>query len=515
MLEKLNAIIIERTRELSSKYETLNDEETLRIAKVLAQRELTEDDYRADIKKLLLSNSTTYNIGDNLFLGKHRHQLNQSEKRVSTCKLLVKISTLNSPSWGATTITAHNNELYTFRFTHFEPMSAEFISSTIKDLGIELQLNPLDFEDYKFVKECEAQMMHSAHRAILPPVNDTYVNLLNGTLVISRITGTSLIRHSPKLFFTYCLPFPYLPKTKAPKFQKFLDEVLPDKGAQNALLEFFASCFISNTSDFKIEKALFLKGTGSNGKSVVHDIFRATLGKHNVSSVSLELLSKNNFSLPLIDGKLLNFASEIGTKFESTVFKALVSQEGVTVDRKNEKMYEMERHPRLAFNCNELPTSQDRTPAVIRRMLIIPFDVTIGEANRNPRLAETIIQEELTGVFNLIMDGLIRLHRNKAFSKSELIDGALVDYKKSMNTVHAFCEMKGLIPDSNSWYGLEDFYLKEYVDFCSKEQLKPVNSFDFKKLFEAEGFEKGRSNAGVNGGRTGWHVRIPLSREAP
>ena len=395
-------------------------------------------------------------------------------------------------------------------------MSAEFISTTIKELGIEaFQLNPLDFEDYKFVKECEAQMMHSAHRAILPPVNDTYVNLLNGTLVISRSTGTSLIRHSPKLFFTYCLPFPYLPKTKAPKFQKFLDEVLPDKGAQNALLEFFASCFISNTSDFKIEKALFLKGTGSNGKSVVHDIFRATLGKHNVSSVSLELLSKNNFSLPLIDGKLLNFASEIGTKFESTVFKALVSQEGVTVDRKNEKMYEMERHPRLAFNCNELPTSQDRTPAVIRRMLIIPFDVTIGEANRDPRLAETIIQEELTGVFNLIMDGLIRLHRNKAFSKSELIDGALVDYKKSMNTVHAFCEMKGLIPDSNSWYGLEDFYLKEYVDFCSKEQLKPVNSFDFKKLFEAEGFEKGRSNAGVNGGRTGWHVRIPLSREAP
>ena len=209
MLEKLNAIIIERTRELSSKYETLNDEETLRIAKVLAHRELTEDDYRADIKKLLLLNSATYNIGDNLFLGKHRHQLNQSEKRVSTCKLLVELSTMNSPSWGATTITAHNNELYTFRFTHFEPMSAEFISSTIKDLGIELQLNPLDFEDYKFVKECEAQMMHSAHRAILPPVNDTYINLLNGTLVISRSTGTSLIRHSPKLFFTYCLPFPY------------------------------------------------------------------------------------------------------------------------------------------------------------------------------------------------------------------------------------------------------------------------------------------------------------------
>ena len=59
MLEKLNAIIIERTRELSSKYETLNDEETLRIAKVLAQRELTEDDYRADIQELLHSNSET------------------------------------------------------------------------------------------------------------------------------------------------------------------------------------------------------------------------------------------------------------------------------------------------------------------------------------------------------------------------------------------------------------------------------------------------------------------------
>ena len=68
MLEKLNAIIIERTRELSSKYETLNDEEILRIAKVLAHRELTEDDYRADIHELLHFNSETEFIGKNLFI---------------------------------------------------------------------------------------------------------------------------------------------------------------------------------------------------------------------------------------------------------------------------------------------------------------------------------------------------------------------------------------------------------------------------------------------------------------
>ena len=189
------------------------------------------------------------------------------------------------------------------------------------------------------------------------------------------------------------------------------------------------------------------------------------------------------------------------------------SQEGVTVNPKGEKMYEMERHPRLAFNCNELPTSQDRSPAVIRRMLIIPFEVTIGEGNRDPRLAQTIIEHELTGVFNLIMEGLIRLHQNKKFSNSELIDSALVNYKKSMNSVHAFSEMKGLIPDRLSWYGLDDFYIKEYVDFCSKEQFKPVSSFEFKKLFEAEGFEKARSNKAGNNGRSGWCVRIPFSRE--
>jgi len=45
--------------------------------------------------------------------------------------------------------------------------------------------------------------------------------------------------------------------------------------------------------------------------------------------------------------------------------------------------------------------------------------------------------------------------------------------------------------------------------------IHQVTSHGPLKLFEAEGFEKGRSNAGVNGGRTGWHVRIPLSREAP
>ena len=170
----------------------------------------------------------------------------------------------------------------------------------------------------------------------------------------------------------------------------------------------------------------------------------------------------------------------------------------------------MQRHPRLAFNCNELPTSKDKTHAVIRRMLPIAFEVTISEDKRDPQLAETIIREELTGVFNLIMEGLLRLHKNKGFTKSKLVDRTLQNYRKSMNSVHAFVQMRGLIPDADAWYGLDEFYTKEYVDFCIKEQFKPVNAYEFKKLFEAEGFEKARSNKDGNNGRSGWRVRIPM-----
>ena len=160
-----------------------------------------------------------------------------------------------------------------------------------------------------------------------------------------------------KWFTTYCLPFCYEPSEEeqlrqaglgdkaielaqtsfdprriAPQWMRFLDQVIGEEKAIWLLHEFIASCFIPN-SVLKLEKSLFLIGEGSNGKSVIYEVIVELLGKENVSDVPLNKLGDSVFQSQLIENKLLNYAPEISANYDPTIFKNLVSQEGVQVER--------------------------------------------------------------------------------------------------------------------------------------------------------------------------------------
>jgi putative DNA primase/helicase len=61
------------------------------------------------------------------------------------------------------------------------------------------------------------------------------------------------------------LPFEFDETATCPMFQKYLDEVLPEKELQHIVAEFFGYVF---TKGLKMEKALLLYGSGANGKSL-------------------------------------------------------------------------------------------------------------------------------------------------------------------------------------------------------------------------------------------------------
>lgn len=112
------------------------------------------------------------------------------------------------------------------------------------------------------------------------------INLKNGTFEISP-NGHKLRPFDRADFLTYQLPFAYDPKATAPQFEKYLNEVQPDKLRQLILAEYLGYVFVS-ASDLKLEKALILYGGGANGKSVFFEVVNALFGSENVSGYSLE-----------------------------------------------------------------------------------------------------------------------------------------------------------------------------------------------------------------------------------
>jgi len=263
----------------------------------------------------------------------------------------------------------------------------------------------------RFVQFREQRVKQFLAKAYLPTPEsnkDTVlINLQNGTFEISP-QGTNLRPFDRSDFITYQLPFEYYPQAKAPLFEAYLNRVLPDKERQKVLAEYLGYVFIKHGSNaLKEEKALVLYGSGANGKSVFFEIVNSLLGVENVSSFSLQSLTNDNgYFRAKLANKLVNYASEINGNLEASIFKQLVSGEPVEARLPYGQPFILKQYAKLIFNCNELPKDVEHTNAYFRRFLIIPFDVTIPPQEQDKRLHTKIIEKELSGVFNWVLEGL-------------------------------------------------------------------------------------------------------------
>jgi putative DNA primase/helicase len=322
------------------------------------------------------------------------------------------------------------------------------------------------------------------------------INLQNGTFEIS-IHGNTLRPFNRNDFLTYQLPFKYNPEAQAPIFMNFLNRVLPDKDCQMVIAEFLGYVFVRNGSKaIKQEKALLLYGLGANGKSVFFEVMLAVLGKSNVCSHQLSVLTSpkdgESYRAKLAN-KLVNYTTEINGKLDTAIFKQMVSGEPISARMLYGQPFEMENYAKLIFNCNELPKDVEHTNAYFRRFLIIPFDVTIPDEEQDKNLHSKIIADELSGVFNWMLDGLKRLLLQQKFTNCEASNKALEQYKNESNSLKMFLDECGYKISSDQYERIGSLY-SEYKTFCINEGLYPFKKINFSKQLQSLGVRLGREN---------------------
>lgn len=326
--------------------------------------------------------------------------------------------------------------------------------------------------------------------------NSILINLQNGTFEITP-KYTQLKSFKRTDFLKYQLPFEYNPEAKAPLFEAYLSKVLPDVSCQKVLAEYLGYVFIKNSNEnLKLEKALILYGTGANGKSVFYEIVNALLGSENTSNHSLQnLTDENGYYRAKIANKLVNYASEINGKLESSIFKQLVSGEPVGARLPYGEPFELKEYAKLIFNCNELPKDVEHTNAYFRRFLIIPFNVTIPEEERDTQLSNKIIENELSGVFNWVLDGLNRILKQKKFTECEAANKILEKYKFESDSVQLFLDEYEFKKCCDDYVLLKDIYTL-YKGFCFEDGCKALNKTNFRKRLEAIGIIISKNNKG-------------------
>lgn len=397
--------------------------------------------------------------------------------------------------WG---LCKNHDFIYLYNGTFWAEIDKETFQKFLGEAAEKMGVAKFSARFYQFREQLFKQFLATAYLPTPESNKDTVlINLKNGTFEISP-QGTKLRPFDRSDFITYQLPFEYSPQAKAPLFEAYLNRVLPDMERQRVLAEYLGYVFIKHGSNtLKEEKALILYGTGANGKSVFFEIVNALLGTDNVSSYSLQSLTNDNgYFRAKLANKLVNYASEINGNLEASIFKQLVSGEPVEARLPYGQPFNLKQYAKLIFNCNELPKDVEHTNAYFRRFLIVPFDVTIPEQEQDKNLHTKIIEKELSGVFNWVLQGLNRLLEQKKFSECRAVQKAVEQYRIESDSVQMFLNEFGYHVSATSETPLKDMF-NEYRNYCTESGFKACSLRSVADRLRNSGYQTDRKNYGT------------------
>lgn len=420
-------------------------------------------------------------------------KLNTKHYRILSIKNVSKTATQNR--WG---LCKNHDFIYLYNGTFWAEIDKnefqKFLGEAAEKMGVRWD----NAQDYQFREQLFKQFLATEYLSNPPgDQNKVLINLKNGTFEISP-QGTNLRPFDRSDFITYQLPFEYNPQAKAPLFEAYLNRVLPDKERQKVIAEYLGYVFIKHGSNaLKEEKALVLYGSGANGKSVFFEIVNALLGVDNVSSFSLQSLTNDNgYFRAKLANKLVNYASEINGNLEASIFKQLVSGEPVEARLPYGQPFILKQYAKLIFNCNELPKDVEHTNAYFRRFLIIPFDVTIPPKEQDKQLHTKIIEKELSGVFNWVLEGLNRLLEQKMFSECEAAQRAVEQYRIESDSVQMFLSDHGYKISVTNEIPLKEM-LNEYRNYCIESGFKACSVRTLADRLRNTGYQIERKGYGM------------------
>ncbi|BCD62640.1 putative DNA primase/helicase [Nitratiruptor sp. YY08-26] len=373
--------------------------------------------------------------------------------------------------------------IYIYNGQYWVPFIKDDIIYFLEQFAIKAGVSIIDAADEQFLEKLYKQLQKESYFNNKNLTNKNLINLQNGTF---DITTLQLKGFDYQDFLTYQLPYPYKEGATNTLWEKFLDEVLPDKETQRTLQEVLGSIFIK---DIKLEYIFFLYGKGQNGKSVVMEILTALLGKENISNFSLDQLMEEH-NRAMIKDKLVNFGSETDLKkINPNIFKALASNEPIQARLKYGNSFMMEDYAKLIFNVNKFQFNDiEHTEGFFRRFLIIPFDVKIPDEKVDRKLHLKIINAGMEGVLNWIIEGATRVIENEDIFISDKCKIARDKFFKEIDNVRQFIEDNGYQPSIYNRMKASELY-GEYRNYCAQNNFKSVSSRTFKERLQAIGIE--------------------------
>ena len=308
----------------------------------------------------------------------------------------------------------------------------------------------------------------------------TNPNVIAFTNGLYNIKDGSFREFTPDVVITNKIPWPYNPAAYSELLDHTLDRLACNDPEVRALLEEMVGYCLYRRNE--LGKAFILIGDKSNGKSTFLHVVKNMLGDSNIASLDLKELG-DRFKTAELFGKLANIGDDIGDEFiaNASVFKKLVTGDRVNVERKGQDPFEFNNYAKFLFSANNIPRMKDKTGAVQRRLVIVPFDAkfTPNDPDFRPFIKDELCEQD--SMEYLIVLGLKALKSvlGKAqFTTSKRVQGQLDEYEQNNNPIIGFIQEVGLDGIVNE---ATNTVYRRYKEYCIANNFQALSAIEFSR----------------------------------
>lgn len=331
-----------------------------------------------------------------------------------------------------------------------------------------------------------------------------YIGFENG---IYDIVNDELLDFTPDIVMTNKIPWNYEKESYSELADKTLNKLAcNDKSIRLLLEECIGYCFYRRN---ELSKSFILTGEKSNGKSTFLDMIKNVLGESNYSGLDLAELDER-FSVATMAGKLANIGDDISDDFligrSLSTFKKIVSGNQVKAEYKGQDAFFFSPYVKLLFSANDIPRMKDKTGAVLRRLVIIPFNARFSKKDKDydPYITWKLKDENVMKyLIQLGIEGLKRVLENRCFTESDKVNKELEDYEIQNNPILLWLQETELSEIENE---PTKTVHRKYRMFCVENNFSEMTLSNFsKELNRRLGFNVVRKRIG--GKLTGIYIK--------
>lgn len=334
---------------------------------------------------------------------------------------------------------------------------------------------------------------------LMKPVSHSVINCKNGEVWFKKNGDLQFKAHDPKNNLTQQIACEFDADAECPTWDAAVERVFKGVPDQKAVVTYWYEMlgYMIQPTRSAGEAWMLMKGPGGNGKSFLMEIVQTIMGEACVEQSMAELTKSQDphFSAKLV-GKLLLIDDDFKAKglLPDDWMKKLTGQKTMTANPKYQRCFNFMCRTMVVILANGWPASPDTTGGMRRRANVFEVHHVLADGERDPQHRTTIIEKELPGVLNRLIQGWQRVLK----SGGKLRPPAVVDSSAERWMEHGSSALRFVrecfeptFDDADCLTFKEAWSLYKQYTVAYDEHIHPVSRQGLKDVMANSGMKAG------------------------